>query len=104
MHGLLRDDPYMSDTLSNTVFKNGVASSLKATLIQWGREHPGVGWLPLAQAAQMTGNITVKKEVYFFQGNSGETEDMWTWWEERREGVRCVDRVTWKLIIHITDR
>ena len=67
MHGLLRDDPYMSDTLSNTVFKSRAASSLKPALIQWGREHPGVGWLPLVQAAQMTRNITVKKEVSFFR-------------------------------------
>ena len=67
MHDLLRDDPYMSDTLANTVFKNRVASSLKPALIQWGRECPRVGWLPLAQAAQMTGNITVKKEVSFFR-------------------------------------
>ena len=95
----------MSETLSNTVFKNGVASSLKAALIQWGREHPGVGWLPLAQAAQMTGNITVKKEVSFFRATmEKQRTDMWTWGEERREGVRCMYRVTWKLIIHITDR
>ena len=22
--------------------------------------------------------------------------DLWTWWKERRERVRCMERVTWK--------
>ena len=25
--------------------------------------------------------------------------DLWTWWERKRERVRCMQRVTWKLII-----
>lgn len=59
---LLRDDPYMSETrvIYWFFFENG-APFLKPAQIQRGRQTAGREWLPLAQAVQITRNITVKK-------------------------------------------